>query len=226
MFLLYSSSPTQRSQLTNRPPLNVSTPAGKSGFMPVANFPTPPDISLRVMANLQLLILGASYLTQSISCMLIYCGLSTFQGKYEGDFTSANLSLSERILGLFAKKLPLANRVLNTFTIFFVAMGVVVAVSNRVCTDAHDAFGKKTYFPTLEGFTFATLSIFCSTCAMGTVFRAKYTQDTAFLLPSDAVADDVYGKTCGELCCEEGRPGAAVCKGWRQFQRCWCQFGP
>jgi hypothetical protein len=197
-----------------------------SGLMPVPSFPTPPDISLRSLANLNMLLVGCSYITQSILCMLIYCGLAVYGGKYEEDFNIPNLSTSERIWGLFAKRLPLFNRILNTLTIGMIVLGVLVALSNEVCVEAHDQFGQKTYYPTLETFTITVLTIFCCTCVGGTIFRLRFTQDTAFLLPDLAPDDDVFGKTCGELCCQEGRPVAAIVRFWRWFVILWCKFGP
>jgi len=159
-------------------------------------------------------------------CIFIYLGLAAYQGKYEDDFNIEKLSTQERILGLFAKRLPLFNRILNTLTIFMIILGVLVALSNKVCIEAHDQFGQKTYYPTLETFTITVLTIFCCTCIGGTIFRLRFTQDTAFLLPDEVPEDDVYGKSCGELCCQEGRPFAAICRFWRWFVILWCKFGP
>jgi hypothetical protein len=197
-----------------------------SGFMPVTTFPTPPDISLRVLANAQLLILGTFYCIQALMCLSIYCGVSRFQDKYEEDFEGQNMKFWDGLCGFFAKRSPLINRIINTLTIGIICIGIVVSLTNKVCIDAHDQFGRKTYYPTLEFFVICVLVVFCSTCAYGTYFRCVHVPDTVFYLPYKDEGDDTYGKNAQELCFEERRPLACIWKCCRSFVVVWCKFGP
>ena len=197
-----------------------------SGFMPVQSFPTPPDISLRVLANAQLLILGIFYCLQALMCLSIYFGVKRFEEKYEEDFEGQNMNFWDGICGFFAKRSPLINRVINTLTIFIICIGILVSLTNRVCVDAHDQFGQKTYYPTLNFFIICVLCVFCSTCAYGTYFRYMHVNDTIFYLPYQSESDSTYGKNATELCCEEKRPIACVCKCCRTCAIVWCKFGP
>ena len=197
-----------------------------SGFMPVTNFPTPPDIALRSLANTQLLVLGTFYCIQALMCLSIYCGVKRFQDKYEEDFEGQNMSFWDGLCGFFAKRSPLINRIINTLTIALIIIGILVSLTNSVCVDAHDQFGRKTYYPTLEFFVIFVLVIFCSTCAYGTYFRCMHVNDTIFNLPYESEGDDVYGKNPTELCIDERRPVACILKCCRAFAILWCKFGP
>ena len=81
----------------------------------------------------------------------------------------------------FAKRSPLINRIINTLTIGIICIGIVVSLTNKVCIDAHDQFGRKTYYPTLEFFVICVLVVFAPRVLMGHIFVVYMSKILCFI---------------------------------------------